>query len=62
MTVSIKEEYHIVTSRNTIRRIYEGPDAKSRAEAALREIGHPGWRILRVITNYEDVTPETQEA
>jgi hypothetical protein len=62
MTIRTKEEFHIVTSRNTISKVYEGPKAQELAEAALRDIGHPGWRILKVITNYEDVTPETQEA
>lgn len=51
------ERYHLVTSRNVISKVFEGADARDKAEQAAR---HPGWKILRVITNYEDVTPETE--
>lgn len=58
MVIQSTERYHLVTSRNVISKIFEGQDALKHAEAELK---HPGWRILKVITNYEDVTPQNEE-
>lgn len=54
-----KEEFHVVTTRNVIVASFSGKDAQIRAQDSLK---HPGWKILRVITTFEDVTPVTVEA
>lgn len=53
------ERFHVVTSRNVIAGVFEGHEAQKRAESYLK---HPGWKVLRVITTTEDVTPSTVEA
>lgn len=54
-----KEEFHVVTTRNVVVATFSGEDAQKRAQDSLK---YPGWRVLKVITTVEDVTPVTVEA
>lgn len=54
-----KEEFHVITTRNVVVAAFSGENAQKRAQDSLK---YPGWRVMKVITTIEDVTPTTVEA